>query len=82
MITYEFEIYCNDYEVAFKVQANGTNATDKIIDKLLALNLSRKDIRYMCSSYDDNFIEFLEDLIVYGVVSEYKLHVYTEGCGL
>lgn len=82
MITYEFEIYLNGYEVAFKVSANMSNATNKIMDKLFSLSLTRKDIVHISLSYDDNVIQFLDDLIGYGIVSEYKLHVYTEGCGL
>lgn len=82
MITYEFEIYLNGYEVAFKVSANMSNATNKIMDKLFSLSLTRKDIVHICLSCDDNVILFLDDLIGYGIVSEYKLHAYTEGCGL
>ena len=82
MITYEFEIYLNEYEVAFKVHANINNATNRILDKLFSLNLTRKDIIHISLSSDDNVVNFLDNLIGYGIVSEYKLHVYTEGCGL
>lgn len=82
MITYEFEIYLNRYEVAFKVSANMSNATKKITDKLSGISLTRKDIVHLSLSFDDNVIQFLDDLIGYGIVSEYKLHVYTEERGL
>lgn len=82
MIAYEFEIHCNEYGIVIKVRADKGNATDKIIDKLFTIGLTRNDIRNICLSYDDRVFNFLDDLIEYGIVSHYKVQVYKEGSGL
>lgn len=82
MIAYEFEIHCNEYGTAIKVRADKGNVTDKIIDKLFDIDLTRNDIRYICMSYDDRVFNFLHNLIGYGIVSDYKVQVYKEGSGL
>lgn len=82
MITYEFNIWVNGFDDAITVKCELHNAHIYIMKSLLNIGLSEKQESIVSFALTENPLKFLDDLIGFGIVNSYKLHVESEGCGL